>query len=182
MKTKLLLLTTLLTITTAFSALAQPYTNYISISPDTLELIATNDVVKPPVKLQWDWLRATNVVIDLDYAGTIQIGTNFYTRKDFEDLAVIPKGNFEIWKDHKFQMEVAKAKGRLSAYRDVANGTVRIEVNPTNTEWLQSPITVRAVRTGPQSYEMESVVKSWAEPGYRIGLRADGVVVWKERE
>ena len=40
----------------------------------------------------------TNISIGTNYTGTIQIGTNFYTRKDFADLAVIPKGNFEIWK------------------------------------------------------------------------------------
>jgi hypothetical protein len=94
----------------------------------------------------------TNLVISENYKGTIQIGTNIYTRKDFADLAVIPKGNFGIWR-------------------------ADIEANAPKTNWLGSVITGERLGGGKPNGLLDTKASD-----EQIGLRSDGVVVWKKRE
>ena len=65
----------------------------------------------------WFSNGVTNLVIGNDFKGTIQVGTNFYTVKDFQ------KG----WREmDEFQLDMAEARGRLQAYRDVSLNRVQI--------------------------------------------------------
>jgi hypothetical protein len=125
--------------------------------------VATNypvPVLLEPNPHDWGINGTTNIVINTNYTGTIQIGTNFYTRKDFADLAVIPKGNYPIW---------------------------RADVEAQKTKWLNSPMTIKATVTAtnsvgePAAWEQESALHFWTEPDILIGLRSDGVVVWKHK-
>jgi hypothetical protein len=94
----------------------------------------------------------TNLVISESYTGTVQIGTNFYTRKDFADLAVIPKGNYAIW--------------RADA-----------EANAPKTNWLGSVITGERLGGGKPNG-----LRDIQASDEQIGFRSDGVVVWRKRE
>ena len=94
----------------------------------------------------------TNIVISEQYHGTIQIGTNIYTRKDFADLAVIPKGNFGIWR-------------------------ANLDANAPKTNWLGSVITGERLGGGKPNGLLDTKASD-----EQIGLRSDGVVVWRKRE
>jgi hypothetical protein len=123
----------------------------------------------------------TNIVIATNFIGTIQIGTNFYTRKDFADLAVIPKGNFQIWRDDieanekqkKFELDLAVAKGFITGWR---NAVKQYHIGDTNTTWLGSVITGEALGGGKPRGLPDTKASD-----EQIGLRSDGFVVWRER-
>ena len=61
--------------------------------------------------------------------------------------------------------------------------TLAVEQPKTNSvEWLESPLTIKSRQTSPNSWESESTLRGWVEPTVQIGLRPDGVVIWKKRE
>lgn len=94
-----------------------------------------------------DIYSVTNVVLPSGYTGTIQIGTNTYTRKDFDNLALIPKGNYAIWE------------------------------SDLKTKWIGSAITGERLGGGKPNGLFDTKASD-----EQIGLRADGVVVWKKRD
>lgn len=152
----------------------------------------------------------TNIVVGTNYTGTIQIGTNFYTRKDFADLAVIPRGNFDIWRARtspvapapadlkNWQLTQAFSNGDAVARPPVTQATkpcqdtkpcfcrlaliTDLDSVPTEkipaptTNWLGSVITGERLGGGKPNGLLD--MKASDE---QIGLRDDGVVVWRRR-
>jgi len=99
----------------------------------------TNRISISPFKIQPSkWLpeECTNLVIDSSYSGTIQIGTNFYRPKNLHGDWVICSFVVETNTTselQKFDLDMAEAKGRIEAYRDISLNRVQIGNGNTQT-------------------------------------------------
>lgn len=151
-------------------------------------VVATNYL--PPVRIEPSYgSPATNIVILTNYTGTIQMGTNFYTRKDFDDLAVIPKGNFGMWRAMQTKAGKAISLAQTNHWTDWFNDGVYCWTNTTYIIDEEANKNRPDVSTWLYGRQVSTVITNKVYPTYfhagdrdvELGARSDGVIVWRER-
>ncbi len=128
-------------------------------------VMANAQTNSPEPYKQFDLIRwkegivtVTNVVVPTNYAGTIQISTNFYTVDRL-----------------RFMEEVCK---RWTVTVPTINVT-----NKTEVEWLGFPSFGKPYQgIDPGFYRGKPPPSMFVDETVEIGLRPDGVLIWRKRE